>query len=139
MKFAQELSPNIYSIHSVQSDSITVRTPAGEQTGQGEREHVFRESFAICPQRLYPRWCGGNPDELLMADMQSFLDYEPEVILLGTGRKMGFPNARLMAELAGIGIGLETMDTAAACRTYNVLAGEGRRVLAALIIDPVDA
>ena len=55
---------------------------------------------------------------------------------LGCGKRLQFPPASLMAPLIAQGIGLESMDTAAACRTYNILASEGRKVLAALLIEP---
>jgi uncharacterized protein len=58
----------------------------------------------------------------------------PELVVLGSGAKLRFPHPARVAHLAGYGIGLETMDTAAACRTFNILAGEGRHVLAILLI-----
>ena len=58
------------------------------------------------------------------------------VLLLGTGARQRFPSPRLAAELAALGIGVEVMDSAAACRTYNVLAAEGRQVAAALYLEP---
>jgi len=58
----------------------------------------------------------------------------PELVVLGSGAKLRFPHPARAAHLAGHGIGLETMDTAAACRTFNILAGEGRHVLAVLLI-----
>jgi uncharacterized protein len=58
----------------------------------------------------------------------------PEILILGTGERIQFPASALYAELAGRGIGLEVMDTAAACRTYNVLVNEDRPVVAALIL-----
>jgi len=60
---------------------------------------------------------------------------EPEVILLGTGRRLVFPEPQVLATVHAATIGIEIMDTAAACRTYNILAGESRHVAAALIID----
>jgi uncharacterized protein len=59
---------------------------------------------------------------------------QTEVVLLGTGRQQRFPSMQLMAALSRKGIGLEPMDTAAACRTYNVLMSEDRRVAAALLL-----
>jgi len=56
-----------------------------------------------------------------------------EVVLLGTGARQRFPHPRLLASLSARGIGVEAMDTGAACRTYNILMSEGRRVLAALL------
>jgi uncharacterized protein len=60
--------------------------------------------------------------------------YRPEIVLLGSGARQQFPHPRLMAALAQAGMGLETMDTPAACRTYNILVAEGRKVAAALIL-----
>lgn len=59
----------------------------------------------------------------------------PEIVLLGTGRRLRFPPPTLLRSLSRAGIGHEVMDTAAACRTYNVLMGESRRVLALLLFD----
>ena len=57
-------------------------------------------------------------------------------MLLGTGPVFRFPEAARLAPLYQAGIGVEVMDTPAACRTYNILMGEGRKVLAALLLDP---
>ena len=62
--------------------------------------------------------------------------HNPEIVLLGTGRRLRFPPAALTRSLAAARVGLEVMDTPAACRTYNILTGERRRVLAALLFDP---
>jgi uncharacterized protein len=59
-----------------------------------------------------------------------------EIVLLGTGPTLRFPHPRLSQPLRDAGIGLEVMDTSAACRTYNILISEDRRVAAALLIDP---
>jgi uncharacterized protein len=62
-------------------------------------------------------------------------DEVPEIVLLGTGARLRFPPMALLRPLSGAAIGYEVMDTAAACRTYNILMGEGRRVLALLLFD----
>ena len=62
-------------------------------------------------------------------------DATPELVLLGSGRKLRFVSPALLRPLIERRIGVETMDTAAACRTFNILAGEGRRVTAALLLD----
>ena len=67
------------------------------------------------------------------ADFEAMLALTPEVVLLGTGSRQRFAHPRLHACLSAARIGLECMDTGAACRTYNILMAEGRRVLAALI------
>jgi uncharacterized protein len=61
---------------------------------------------------------------------------KPELVIFGSGNRLRFPPPAFLRDLAHQQIGLETMDTLAACRTYNILAGEGRHVLAALLIDP---
>lgn len=80
-------------------------------------------------------WEVGAPDELAAADLAPAIELEPEVILVGTGAEVLLPDVGLMAELAERGIGLEIMSTPAACRTYNVLVNERRRVVAALFND----
>jgi uncharacterized protein len=59
----------------------------------------------------------------------------PELVVFGSGSRLRFPHPALVKSLIERRIGIETMDTAAACRTYNILAGEGRRVVAALLIE----
>ena len=67
--------------------------------------------------------------------LEAVLELEPEVVLLGTGRKQAFPAPRLLRAFFERGIGFEAMTTEAACRTFNVLVSEGRTAVAALIID----
>ncbi|QWD78411.1 Mth938-like domain-containing protein [Polynucleobacter sp. MWH-Svant-W18] len=62
---------------------------------------------------------------------------KPELILIGTGRKQRFPKPELLKALISAKIGFEIMDSQAACRTYNILVGEGRQVLLALIVEPI--
>jgi len=73
-------------------------------------------------------------DELTASDLEPVLALRPEVLLLGSGPRQVFPAPELLAQLYAARIGFEVMDTGAACRTYNVLVGEGRAVAAALII-----
>ena len=67
--------------------------------------------------------------------MRNCVALEPEIVLLGTGDRQHFPHPRLLAPLTERRIGVEVMDTRAACRTFNILVAEGRRVAAALVID----
>jgi uncharacterized protein len=66
--------------------------------------------------------------------LQELIDREPEVILVGTGDRIRFPHPEVYAHVISQGVGIEFMDTGAACRTYNVLLSEDRRVIAAIII-----
>jgi uncharacterized protein len=92
------------------------------------------------PVRLVPdqpatEWNVGSFDALRAEDFAALLQDQPEVVLLGTGARQRFPHPRLSAPLANAHVGFEVMDTQAACRTYNILVAEGRRVLAVLLLD----
>ncbi len=93
------------------------------------------ESLLVTPDTLVTEWGPDSLQALNEAHLTAVHELEPEVVLLGTGARQTFPDRGLMLGLLQAGIGLEIMDTASACRTYNVLMSEGRRVVAALIID----
>jgi uncharacterized protein len=65
------------------------------------------------------------------------VDFKPELVLIGTGGRQRFPKPELLKPLIAAKIGFEIMNSQAACRTYNILVGEGRQVLLALIVEPV--
>src|SRR5690606_30019113 len=90
-------------------------------------------SLLVVPEQAVIAWGVTAFDALTEADFERLLALEPELVLFGTGTRQRFPHPRLTAPLASRQIGLEVMDTGAACRTYNILAGEGRRALAALL------
>ncbi len=73
---------------------------------------------------------------LTQAHFEHLAELETELIIFGSGRRLCFPRSQWLAPLHARRIGFETMDTPAACRTYNVLAGEGRNVVAALLLEP---
>ena len=75
-------------------------------------------------------------ENLTPAHFALLADLRPEMVIFGSGSKLRFAAPALMQALMSRRIGLETMDTLAACRTYNILAGEGRHVLAALLVEP---
>jgi len=95
---------------------------------------VYRESLVVTPERIVTEWPPRVFAELTAAHFDTVRALNPEVVLLGTGSRSEFPAAELTRGLAQAGIGFEVMDTAAACRTYNVLMNEGRRVAAALLM-----
>lgn len=97
-------------------------------------EDEFTTSFVLSPDHLLPDWPPRRLDEVTDRDWDTLLELEPEVVLLGTGSRIEFPRARVFARFQSRGIGFEVMDTAAACRTYNVLVSEERRVVAALML-----
>ena len=95
----------------------------------------YRASLVVTPDRVIENWGRGTFDELAEQDFAALAALGPEVALFGSGGTMRFPHPRLTHALADAGIGLEVMDTPAACRTYNILAAEGRKVAAAILLD----
>ena len=93
------------------------------------------KSFLLMPQRLIEEWPPVSFDSLTEADLQAVADLNCPVVLLGTGARQRFPAPVLMRPLIERRIGVEVMDSYAACRTYNILMAEGRDVAAALIIE----
>ncbi|MFP4154974.1 MAG: Mth938-like domain-containing protein [Halothiobacillaceae bacterium] len=91
-------------------------------------------SLVLTPEQLRTRWPVTATEDLDEKRLEWLLEHEPEVILLGTGARQQFLPAQLMAHLARRGVGIECMDTGAACRTYAVLSSEGRRVALGLIL-----
>jgi hypothetical protein len=76
---------------------------------------------------------GFSVPQFLAEDFAAIAALKPEIVLLGTGEKLRFPNPRIFAPLREAKIGFEVMDTQAACRTYNILLAESRKVAAALV------
>lgn len=97
-------------------------------------EQVITASVILTQETLITDWRPERFEELGLEDFQPFESLKPEVALLGTGERIRFPNRTIMDFFALRGIGLEVMDTAAACRTFNVLAADGRSVAAALLM-----
>ena len=95
----------------------------------GERHE---SNLIVMPERMLP-WDAASFDSLTETDFQVFLELNPEILLLGTGPRQRFPHPRLTQALARKRIGIEVMDLQAACRTYNILMAEERRVAAALL------
>jgi uncharacterized protein len=97
-------------------------------------ERRLEASFVIAPDRLIEDWPVSAIDALTPADLEPLLALAPELVLLGSGDHQAFPSPELQAACLSRGIGLEAMTNAAAARTFNVLAGEGRRVVAGFLI-----
>ncbi len=89
-------------------------------------------NIVVMPEQLLP-WGAASFDALTETDFDLFLGLDLEILLLGTGPKQRFPHPRLTKALAAKRIGVEVMDLQAACRTYNILMAEERRVAAALL------
>ncbi len=93
------------------------------------------KNLVVLPESIIPEWSTATVATLTSADMQVLLELGTEIVLLGTGSRLRFPQGALMRPFAPAGMGLEIMDIQAACRTYNILAAEGRQVAAALLFD----
>src|SRR3546814_1367402 len=97
-------------------------------------ERKLERSFVISPRALVEDWPVADVAAMAPADLQPLFELEPELILLGSGETQAFPPAETMAACLSQGIGLETMTNAAVARTFNVLAGEGRKVVAGFVL-----
>lgn len=96
----------------------------------------YHASLVVTPEQVLSGWAAGGFDALTEADFAALAELKPEVVLFGTGASLRFPHPRLTRALTDAGIGVEVMDTPAACRTFNILAAEGRRVAAAVLVGP---
>ena len=96
-------------------------------------ENEIRESCIVSARSFSP-WAPRSVDELTPEHLAPLFALNPEVVVLSTGARQVFPRAFLRAEFATRKIGLEVMEIGAACRTYNVLVGEERQVLAAILL-----
>lgn len=97
-------------------------------------DRELRTSFVISPDRVIEDWPVASVAGLDAAAMEAVLDLDPEVVLFGSGQRQQFPAREMLLPLLRRGIGVEVMDNAAAARTYNLLAAEGRRVAASFIL-----
>jgi uncharacterized protein len=108
-------------------------------TGYGEgyvevNRARIRSSLLVSAERLVTDWPAESVESLTADHLAAIVEMHPEIVLLGTGAAFRFPEPAMLAPLYKAGIGVEVMDTPAACRTYNILMGEGRNVVAALVV-----
>ena len=94
----------------------------------------YERSVVVLPDRPVEDWAVSSTDALRDGDLASLAGLGVEIVLLGTGESLRLLHPRLLQSLARCGVGVEVMDTRAACRTYNILVAEGRKVAAALIL-----
>ena len=97
----------------------------------GIRHHC---NLVVLPDRLLPNWTQATFATLSVADIELLAALDSEVVLLGTGQQLRFPSPELMRPLQRAQKGIEVMDVPAACRTYNILIGEGRKVAVGLLL-----
>jgi uncharacterized protein len=104
---------------------------AGYVTVNGER---FDHPIVVMPEKVLADWPARDFATLEESHFACLLGIKPEVLLLGTGPRLHFPHPRLYRALTDARISVECMDTPAACRTYNILVSEDRRVAAAILL-----
>jgi uncharacterized protein len=109
-----------------------VRSYGPGQVRIGDTSHAC--SIIVTANAVIAPWRPQAAADLSPADLEPLLGLGPEVVLLGTGARQQFPDPQVLRILYEQRIGVEIMDTSAACRTYNVLVTEGRNVAAALIV-----
>ena len=116
--------------------------PGGNRfTGYGEgyvevNRARHTQSLVVGSDQLLVDWPAASVQDLNADHIAALAGLAPEIVLLGTGPTFAFPEPALLAPLYKAGIGVEVMDTPAACRTFNILLAEGRNVIAALILTP---
>ena len=98
-------------------------------------EMRYTASFIVTPGQVVGDWPPQHPDQLTIDDFEIILALEPELILVGTGNELRFPDSVILKGVIRAGIGIDFMDSRAVCRTYNILAAEGRHVAAGIIVD----
>jgi len=108
---------------------------AYDETGVEINATPYHSSLLVMPEMAPVDWPVSSFDALTAEDFAQIDAINPDVVILGTGTRQRFIHPRLIAALTARRIGVETMDNPAACRTYNILMAEGRRVALALILD----
>lgn len=122
MQIRKDDNYGAYSINSYQPGTVVINNA----------EH--HRSVIVTRTHLSTDWQPQTIEELAAQDCQDIIDLKPEIILLGTGEKLIFPDQKILAPLYQLQFGVEVMDTHAACRTFKVLLAEDRNVLAALMV-----
>jgi uncharacterized protein len=122
MKFAQDSQEDGYVITAYDDNSVSIN---------GKK---FSQSLVVASTRLHENWAIADIERLTSSHIELVLSFQPELIIIGTGNSLVFPAVETYSDIIGHGIGVDFMDTGAACRTYNILMSEGRDVVAGLIL-----
>ncbi len=96
----------------------------------------YEGSVIVCGRKVISDWAPDGFDGLDAAQFEQLANLGAEIVLFGSGERQRFPRPELLKPLIAKGIGLEVMDTKAACRTYNILVAEGRHVACGILIEP---
>ena len=120
-----------FHLQTPASNLVTGTGPGWVRIGTDD----YRESVVLTADSIATGFAPSGFDALTEADFERLLESSPEIVLFGTGSTQRFPHPRITAPLHRAQVGIEVMDTRAACRTYNILVAEGRNVTAALIVE----
>lgn len=123
MKLHLHTSEQQYQINGVDSDAVIIN------------RQRYDQAVIVSEQALSTDWFSGSWEALDAQSLSAILDFKPEVVLLGTGDKQRFIHPRQIQAFLSDNIAVECMTTAAACRTFNILTAEGRKVVAALLLE----
>jgi|SRR5882672_644073 len=107
---------------------------SGHGAGYVSVNNIRHETCVLVSPQAVTKWSVSGFDALTAADFGFIAELKPEVVIFGTGPVQRFPAPELARALAASGAGVEVMDSRAACRTYNILASEGRKVIAAILV-----
>lgn len=122
MLLAEESFSNLYPVQAYEPGKLKIN------------DRIYEHSVTLCFGHAPQEWAVNSISDLSFQLLEPIIKQRPEVILLGTGTKLIFPPHAILQQVVLSGIGIEVMDTAAACRTYNLLLAEGRKVAAAIIV-----
>jgi len=122
MKFTLEGSPKVNLIRSYSTEEIRIG------------EHSIRSSCIVTADALIARWPPESLEAVAVNHLEPIFELGPELVLFGTGARQQFAPEAIRSAFVVRGIGVETMDLGAACRTFNILVNEERRVAAALFL-----
>jgi len=95
----------------------------------------YQEGLILSPERIISGWGPSTPAKLTSEHVAELMALAPQVILIGTGARQVLPPIEVLETALARGVGIEIMDTGAACRTYNLLMAEGRKVAVGLMVD----
>jgi len=144
MQVTLETNAANYRIHAYEAGQITVAVPKAlepvpddhvdNSAGLSLWRDTLNHSLVVCPEQLIRNWGADQLTELEPHHFKQLIDLNIEILLFGSGKSLQRPSESMLSDLYSAGIGVEIMDTGAACRTFNILMNDGRRVAAALLI-----
>ena len=123
MKIELDISnPHFYKIISYSNDSFQTK------------DKIIKSNIIITKDRLIENWLEKGYQHFATQHLDEVISWQPEIIILGTGKTLSFPDQEVIAYVNSRNIGFEIMDTGAACRSYNLLIDEGRNAVACLFL-----